>query len=47
MGDVSEVFSAESEAEACRRRLAANQRGRDLAEFAERVGEPVLAATGP
>ena len=42
MGNVEDVFSAESEAEVCRRRLA-NQRARELAEMAEGVGEPALA----
>ena len=41
MADVDEVFSAESEAEACRRRQAANRRSRELAEQVERVGEPM------
>ena len=45
MGDVDEVFRAESEAEVCRRRLAA-QRAREIAEMVERVGEPVLAMAG-
>jgi hypothetical protein len=47
MGDVEEVFGAESEAEVCRRRQVASQRARELAEFAERVGEPALTATDP